>query len=57
MYVVEEKARKISKEIQVMKSALFKMNFKEIQPYQYKTTFANVLRPCQAALNELLASV
>jgi hypothetical protein len=33
MYVVEEKARSISKEIQVVKSALFKMNFKEIQPY------------------------
>lgn len=51
MYVVEEMSRKVSKEIQVMKSALFKMNFKEIQPYQYKTTFAGIMKPCQTALN------
>ena len=57
MYVVQEKARSISKEIQVVKSALFKMNFKEVQPYQYKMAFANVLKPCQTAINELLASV
>ena len=40
-----------------MKSALFKMNFKELQPYQYKTTFANILKPCQTVLNELLTSI
>lgn len=57
MYLVEEKSRSISKELQIMKSALFKMNFKDVQPYQYKTMFANVIKPCQAALTGLLTAV
>ncbi len=33
------------------------MNFKDIQPIQHKSLFANALKPCQQALTELLVAI